>query len=166
MKPWGKREKWRERRLELWPVSRGTEIRAVIKSSYLNRDVAEDCSLQAPWPVCHFHYLWQADSIAINIHLLLSQLDALLHISSTTHQHCAGLPEVKKAPNYNCRWSNYAYYTAVCSFQKYFVFLPWFFFFFSCLWIFFRLSDQEVSFLKPWISRRSTERLSYKTYSP
>lgn len=95
--PVRKKNKWRERGLELWPVSRGTEIRVVIKSSYLNWDVAEDCCLRAPWPVCHFHYLWQADSIAINIHLLPSQLDTLLYICSTTHQHCAGLPEVKKS---------------------------------------------------------------------
>lgn len=31
-----------------------------------------DCCLWALWPVCHFNYLWKADSRAINIHLSLS----------------------------------------------------------------------------------------------
>lgn len=31
--------------------------------------MTESCCLQALWPVCHFNYSWQADSIAINIHL-------------------------------------------------------------------------------------------------
>lgn len=41
-------------------------LTAVIKSSYLTRDVTGNCCLRALRPLCRFNYLWRCDSKAIN----------------------------------------------------------------------------------------------------
>lgn len=56
----------------VWPERGEREISVVIKALHLNRDVTGNCCLRALWPVCHFNYLWQTESKAISIHLILS----------------------------------------------------------------------------------------------
>lgn len=69
---WTKARKGEGQRTGVMTWQRGNRNHRVIKASYLNWDVTGNCCLRALWPLCHFNYLWQADSIAINIHLTLS----------------------------------------------------------------------------------------------
>lgn len=59
---WGRRRRWGG---VMWLEPRPW-LTAVIKSSYLTRDVTGNCCLRALRPLCRFNYLWRCDSKAIN----------------------------------------------------------------------------------------------------
>lgn len=77
-----------------------------------------DCCLWALWPVCHFNYLWQADSRAININLSLSHHTISCPASAASLSTCGGIwrPTLSIIPVHLCQLYTFTFHS--CPLQQ------------------------------------------------